>query len=94
MVLSSIFGSMRDEVTVQWRKWFEELNDLYYSPNFIRVIKSRIMRRAGHVTRMGERRGAYRVLVGKSERRRPLGRPRRRRKDNIMMFLQEVGWGV
>jgi hypothetical protein len=72
----------------------EELNDLYPSPNIIRVIKSRIMRSAGHVARMGEGRGAYRVLVGRREGRRPLGRPRRRWEDNIKMDLQEVGWGA
>ena len=70
----------------------EELNDLYSSPNIVRVIKSRRMRWAGHVARMGEERGAYRVLVGKPERKRRLGRPRRRRVANIRMDLQEVGW--
>jgi hypothetical protein len=68
-----------------------ELNDLYFSPNIVRVIKSRGMRWAGHVARMGERRGLYRVLVGKLEGRRPPGRPRRRLDDNIKMDLQEVG---
>jgi hypothetical protein len=63
------------------------------SPNIIRVIKSRRMRWAGHVARMGEVRGAYRVLVGRPEARRPLGRPRRRWENNIKMDLQEVGWG-
>ena len=71
----------------------EELNDLYSSPSIVRVIKSRIMRWAGHVARMGEERGMYRVLVGKPEGRRPLGRPRRRWADNIRMDLQEVGGG-
>ena len=71
----------------------EELNDLYSSPNTVRVIKSRRMRWAGHVALMGEKRGAYRVLVGKLEGKRPLGRPRRRRVDNIRMDLQEVGCG-
>jgi len=94
-VLSRIFGPMRDEVTVKWRMLHnEELNDLYSSPNFIRVIKSGIMRWAGHVTGMGEKRGAYKVLVGKSERRRPLGRPRHRWEDNTKMDVHEVGWGV
>ena len=71
----------------------EELNDLYCSPNIMRVTKSRRMRWAGHVTRMGEKRGVYRVLVGKPEGRKPLGRPRRRWVDNIRMALQEVGCG-
>ena len=71
----------------------EELNDLYSSPNIVRVIKSRRMRWAGHVARMGEEGGVYRVLVGKPEGRRPLGRPRRRWADNIRVDLQEVGCG-
>ena len=71
----------------------EELNDLYCSPNIVRVIKSRRMRWAGHVSRMGEESGAYRVLVGKPEGKRPLGRPRRRWVDNIRMDLQEVECG-
>jgi len=69
----------------------EELNDLYSSPHIVRVTKSRRMRWAGHVARMGEERGAYRVLVGKPERKKPLGRPRRRCVYNIRMDLQEVG---
>jgi len=94
MVFRRIFGPKRDEVTVEWRKLHnEELNDLYCSPNIIRVIKSRIMRWAGHVERMGERRGIYRVLVDKPEGKRPLGRPRLRWDDNIRMDLQEVGCG-
>jgi hypothetical protein len=68
----------------------EELNDLYSSPNIIRMIKSRRLTKEGHVARMGKWRGAYRVLVGKHEGKRPLGRPRRRWKDNIK--LQKVGW--
>jgi hypothetical protein len=72
----------------------EELNYLYSSPNIIRVIKSRRMSWAGQVARMGEGRGAYRILVGRPEGRRPLGRPRRRWEDNIKMDLQEVGWGA
>jgi hypothetical protein len=71
----------------------EELHDLYTSPTVVRVIKSRRMRWAGHVARMGERRGVYSVLVGKPEEKRPLGRPRRRWEDNIKMDLQEVGCG-
>ena len=94
MVLRRIFGPRRDEVTGEWRRLHnEELNDLYCSPNIVRVIKSRRMRWAGHVARMGEERGVYRVLVGKPEGRRPLGRPRRRWVENIRMDLQEVGCG-
>ena len=70
-----------------------ELNDLYSLPNIVRVIKSRRMRWAGHVARMGEERGVYRVLLGKPEGRRPVGRPRRRWVDNITMDLHEVGCG-
>jgi len=69
----------------------EELNDLYSSPNIVQVIKSRRMSWAGHVACMGEERGVYRVLVGKSEGKRPLGRPSRRWVDNIRMDLQEMG---
>ena len=94
MVLWRIFGLSRDEVTGEWRRLLnEELNDLYPSPNIVPVIKSRRMRWAGHVARMGEERGAYRVLVGKPEGKSPLGRPRRRWVDNIMMDLLEVGCG-
>jgi len=93
MVLRRIFGPKSDEVTGEWRRLHgEELNDLYSSPNIVRVIKSRRIRWAGHVARMGEERGVYRVLVGKPERRRPLGRPRRRC-VNIRMDLQEAGCG-
>ena len=93
-VLRRIFGPKRDEVTGEWRKLHhEELNNLYSSPNIVRVIKSIRMRWAGHVARMGEGRGVYRVLVGKPEGGRPLGRTRRRREDNIMMDLREVGCG-
>jgi hypothetical protein len=92
-VLRKVFGPKRDEVTGEWRSLHnEELNDLSLSPNIIRVIKSRRRRWAGHVARMGEGRGAYKILVGKPEGRRPLGRPRRRWEDNIKMDLQEVGW--
>ena len=70
-----------------------ELNDLYSSPNIVRLIKSRRMEWAGHVAHMGEERGVYRVLVGTPEGRRPLGRPRRRWVDNIRMDIQEVGCG-
>ena len=87
-----IFGLKRDEVTGEWRRLNnEQLHDLCSSPSIIRVIKSRGMRWVGYVARMGERRGAYRVLVGKLEGKRPLGRSRRRREDNIKMDLQEVG---
>jgi hypothetical protein len=88
-------GPQRDEVTVGWRKLHnEELNDLYSSPNIVRVIKSRRMRWVGHVAPMGKRRGVYRVLVRKPEDQRPLGRARRRWEDNIKTDLQEVGCGV
>jgi hypothetical protein len=70
-----------------------ELRDLYSSPSKIRIIKSRRMRWAGHVARMGVKRNAYRLLVGRPEGKRPLGRPRRRWVDNIKMDLGEVGWG-
>jgi len=93
-VLRKIFGPRRDEVTGEWgRLHNEELNDLYSSPNIVQVIKSRRMRWAGHVARMCEERGVYRVLVGKPEGRRPLGRPRRRWADNIRIDLQEMRCG-
>jgi hypothetical protein len=76
-VLRRIFGPERDEATGEWRRLHnEELNDLYSSPHIIRVIKLRRMRWAGHVAHMGEKRGAYRILVGRPEGRRPLGIPR------------------
>jgi hypothetical protein len=91
--LSRIFGPYRDEVTGEWRKLHnEELNN-QYSPSIVRVTKSRKISWAGHVARMGERRGVHMVLVGKPERRRPLGRSRRRWEDNIRMVLREVGCG-
>jgi hypothetical protein len=84
-----IFGPKRDEATGGWRKLHnEELPDLYSSPSIIGIIKSRRMRWAGHVARLEERRNAYRLLVGKPEGKRPLGRPRRRWVD-----LLEIGWG-
>jgi hypothetical protein len=93
-VLSRIFGPKRDEVRGEWRRLHnKELYALYSSPNIIRVIKLRRLRWAGHVARMGERRGAYRALVGKPEGRRPLGRLRRTWEDNIKMDLREVGCG-
>ena len=93
-VLRKGFGPKRDEVTGEWKKMHnEELNDLYSLPNIVRVVKSRRMRWAGHVARLGEDRGVQRVLVGKPEGKRPLGRPRRRCVDNIKMDLQEVEGG-
>jgi hypothetical protein len=93
-VLRRIFEPKRDVVTGEWRDLHnEELHDVYSSPGIIRIIKSRRMRWTGHVARMGEKRDAYRFLVGKPEGRRPLGRPRRRWLDNIRMDLVEVGLG-
>jgi hypothetical protein len=89
-----IFGPKRDEVTGEWRKLHnEELHILYSSPDIIRQVKSSRMRWAGHVARMGEERKVYKVLVGKPEGKRPLGRPRRRWKDGIRMDLREIGLG-
>jgi len=91
---NTIFGPKRDKVTEELRKLHnEELNDLYSSPNIVRMIKSRRMKWAGHVARMEESRGVYRVLVWNPEGKRPLGRPRRRWEDNINMDIQEVGCG-
>ncbi|KAJ4448759.1 hypothetical protein ANN_00150 [Periplaneta americana] len=92
-VLRKIFGAKRDEVTGEWSKLHNtELHALYSSPDIIRNLKSRRLRWAGHVARMGESRNAYRVLVGRPEGKRPLGRPRRRWEDNIKMDLREVGY--
>ncbi|KAJ4443398.1 hypothetical protein ANN_05066 [Periplaneta americana] len=92
-VLRKIFGAKRDEVTGEWRKLHNtELHALYSSPGVIRNIKSRRLRWAGHVARMGESRNAYRVLVGRPEGKRPLGRPRRRWENNIKMDLREMGY--
>ena len=91
-VLRRVFGPKRDEVTGEWRKLHnEELSDLCSLPNILRVVKWRRMRWAGHVARMGEGRGVHRVLVGKPEGKRPLGRLRRRWDYNIKIDLQEVG---
>jgi hypothetical protein len=93
-VLRRVLGPKRDEVTGEWRKLHnEELSYLYILPNSVRVVTSRRMRWEGHVACMGEGRVVHRVLVGKPEGKRPLGRPRRRWKDNIKMDLQEVGGG-
>jgi hypothetical protein len=92
-VLRRIFGPKRDEVTGGWRKLYnEELHGLYSSPD-IRVIKARRMRWVGHVASMGEVRGAYNILVGRPEGRRPLGRPRCRWEDKIKLDLREIGFG-
>jgi hypothetical protein len=92
-MLTRIFGLKRNEVTGEWRKFHnEELRDLYSSPSIIRIIKSRRMRWAGHVARMGEKWDAYRLLVGKPEGKKLLGRPRRRWVDNIRTDPGEVGW--
>jgi hypothetical protein len=93
-VLRRIFAPKRDEVTGECRKLHnEELHDLYSSPSIIRIIKVRRMRLASHAARMGEKRNAYRLLVGKPEGKRSLGRSRRRWVDNIRMDLVEVEWG-
>jgi hypothetical protein len=93
-VLRRVFGPKREEVTGEWRKLHnEELNDLYSLPNIVRLVKSRRMRWAGHVARMGQDRGVHRVLVGKPEGKRPLRRPRHRWEDNIKMDLEEDGGG-
>jgi len=92
VVLRRIFGPRWDEVTGEWRILHnEELNDLYSSPNIVRVIKSRRIRWAGHVARIGEEMGVYRVWVRKPEGKRLLGISRRRWVDNVRMDLQEVG---
>jgi hypothetical protein len=93
-VLRRIFGPKRDEVTGGWRKLHnEKLRDLYSSPSIIRIINSRRMRWAGHAARMDEKRNAYRLLVGKPEGRRPLGRRKRRWANTIKMDLLEISWG-
>jgi hypothetical protein len=90
-ILRKIFGPKREE-DVSWRKLHnDELHDVYSSPNIVRVIKSRRMRWAGHVARMGEGRDVYRVSVGRPEGKRLPGKPRRRWKDNIKTDLREIG---
>jgi hypothetical protein len=94
-VLRRIFGPRWDRVTGGWRKLHnEELHNLYSSPSIIRIIKSRRIKWARYVTRMGEKRNVYRLLVGKPEGKRPLGRPRRRLIDNIKMDLLEIRLSV
>ena len=91
-MLKRIFGPKRDEVTGEWRKLHnEDLRDLYSLPNIVRVVKTRRMRWAGHVARMGEGRVVHRVLVWKPEGKSPVGRPRW--EDNTKMDLEEVGDG-
>ena len=91
-VLRKIFGANKDEITGECRKLHNaELHALYSSPNIIRSPKSRRLRWAGHLARMDQSRNVYRVLVGKPEGKRHLGRPRRRWEDNIRMDLREVG---
>jgi hypothetical protein len=91
-VLRKIFGQKKDQVTGEWRKLYDEkLHLLYSSPNIIRQIKSRSLRWAGHVTHMGEESRVYKVLVGKPEGKRPLGRPRRRWEDGMRLDLREIG---
>jgi hypothetical protein len=93
-VLRRLFGPRRDEVTGEWRKLHnEELRDVYSSPSIIRIIKSRRMRFEGHLSQIGEKRNAYRLLVGKPEGKRPLGRPSCRWVNDIRMDLGEVGFG-
>jgi hypothetical protein len=90
-----MFGPKRDGVTGGWRKLHkEELHNLYSSPSIIRIINSRSMKWASHVARMGEKRNVYRLLVGKPEGKRPLGRPKRRWIDNIEMDLLETGLAI
>jgi hypothetical protein len=89
----TVFGPKWDEVTEEWIELHnEKLNDLYCSPNIVRTITSIRMRWARHVVCTGEKMGVYRVLVGRPEGKKPLGRPKRRWKDNIKMFFQEVRW--
>jgi hypothetical protein len=88
-----IFGPKRDEVTEGWRKLHnEELHNLYSSTSIIRMIKSRRMKWAGHVERMGEMRNTYKILVGKPEGNRQFGRPKRSFEDNTKVEVGELGW--
>jgi hypothetical protein len=90
-VLRKIFGPKKEE-DGSWRKWHNyKLHHLYFPPTIVRMIKSRRLRWVGHVARPGEGRGVYRVLVGKTEGKRPLGRPRHRWEDNIKLNLREIG---
>jgi hypothetical protein len=93
-VLRRIFGPQRDDVTGEWRSLHNE--ELYYwhsSPNIIREMKLRRIIWAGHVARMADRTGVYRISVGRHEGKRTLGRPTHRWEDNIKTDLEEVGWG-
>jgi hypothetical protein len=92
MVLRRIFGPKTDEVIGGWRKLHNEIHNMYCSPSIIRIIKSRRVSWAGHVARMGEKKNAYRILVGKPERKRPPGRHRRKLEDNIKMDLRGMDW--
>jgi hypothetical protein len=87
-------GNKKGNLLFGWRKLhYDELHNLYFSPNVIRIMKSRRMRWTRHVARMGKKRNAYRILVVKPEGKRPLGRPRCRWVDNVKMDLREIGWG-
>jgi hypothetical protein len=94
-VLNRIFEPRKDEGTGDWRNLHnEKLHDLYSLPSVIRIINSRRMRWAGHVAWVGEKRNVYRLLVGKPEGKRPIGRPRRRWMNNIKMDLLEIGLNI
>jgi len=94
-VLRRIFGPKRDEVSAEWRKLHnKDLSEMYPSPNSAQVIKLKRMRWAGHVVRTWERGDIHRILVGKPEGKRPIGRPKRRGEGNIKTDLQEVEWGA